>query len=208
MNLILLAVVLAAPPQAPVPPQGPPVDEARIRQIVRDELKSALAALEAQPRAAQPATAPAFPPGYLSFVRDVEGGAGGVLFVGRPVPTGFPEYRITLSVSALAGVAPGVYQCDSVGGVAVMARRAEAASTPRVLDADPRRDLPGRDPVGVRGRPVPDAAQELPMSYRPAFMPLVKTVYCDVSVDHATGETFRRYYVLLLDGSKWYVAGP
>ena len=45
------------------------------------------------------------------------------------------------------------------------------------------------------------------MSYQPAFMPLVKTVYCDVSVDYA-GVTLRHYYVLLLDGTKWYVAGP
>ena len=130
MNLFLLAVVLAAPPQAPVPPQGPPVDEARVRQIVRDELKSALAGLEARPARPQPAPAAALPQGYAAFYRAVAGGASGVLFVGRPVPAGFPEYRITLSVPALDGFAPGVYQCDSVNGVAVMERRAEVASAP------------------------------------------------------------------------------
>jgi hypothetical protein len=56
MNLMLLAVVLAAPPQAPRPPQAPPLDEARVRQIAREEVKSYL---EAQPRAAQPAPAAA-----------------------------------------------------------------------------------------------------------------------------------------------------
>ena len=112
----------------PVPKFFNPEAEAAIRRIVRDELKSA--ALEAQPRAAQPAPASPLPPGYAAFYRVVAGGASGVLFVGRPVPTGFSEYRITLSVPSLDGVGPGVYQCDSVNGVAVMERRAEAGTAP------------------------------------------------------------------------------
>ena len=96
-------------------------------------------AREARPRATQPAPAAALPQGYAAFYRAVAGGASGVLFVGRPVPAGFPEYRITLSVPALDGFGPGVYQCDLVNGVAVMDRRAEVASAPAF--ATPVRNL-------------------------------------------------------------------
>ena len=107
MNLILLAVVLAAPPQAPVPPQGPPVDEARVRQIVRDELKSAMAALEAQPRAAQPAPAAALPPAaaVTGPATEVVSYDGGRSWVTRAVP-GTPAFSTPIRDAVFNFVTP------------------------------------------------------------------------------------------------------
>ena len=144
MNLFLLAVVLAAPPQAPVPPQGPPVDEARVRQIVRDELKSRLAALEAQPRAAQPAPAAALPADprsrvltYAELVACVEGGQDAVLYVGVSGARG-GTYVIQGYVASLTGTPPGVYACFEEYGVAKFKRVAATQSTPAF--ATPIRD--------------------------------------------------------------------
>lgn len=74
-------------------------------------------------------------PAYAAFRRLVEGGASGVLYVGRPVPTGFSEYRATCSVDSLDGTDPGVYQCDLKAGRAVMVRRADATFATPVRSA-------------------------------------------------------------------------
>ena len=115
MGYFLLTVVMLAD----VGGTFSPAQEARVKS-----LEDRMAALEAQPARPPAATAAAVQESaYARFRRNVAAGASGVLFVGRPVPTGFSEYRITLSVDSLDGVEPGVYQCDLAGGVAVMELR-------------------------------------------------------------------------------------
>ena len=80
------------------------------------------------------APAPA-PDAYAEFRRNVAAGASGVLFVGRPVPADFSEYRITLSVDSLDGFAPGVYDCYPAGGRAMIAPRPAPAPVRAVLRA-------------------------------------------------------------------------
>ena len=62
------------------------------------------------------------PSAYAVFRAAVEGGTPGTLYVGVPAPA-FTDVSAWCRVDALDGVAPGVYQCDRVGGIAVMELR-------------------------------------------------------------------------------------
>ena len=111
----------------------------RVATVEKDlaEIKSRMAALEANPARPPVVSAAAVQEAaYARFRRDVASGSSGVLFVGRPVPTGFSEYRMTLAVDSLDGVEAGVYQCDLAGGVAVMELR-----QPKPAFATPVRNL-------------------------------------------------------------------
>ena len=107
-------------------------------------LKSRVAALEAQPRATQPAAAAALPPDprsrvltYAELVACVEGGQDAVLYVGVSGARG-GTYVIQGYVASLTGTPPGVYACFEEYGVAKFKPVAATQSTPAF--ATPIRD--------------------------------------------------------------------
>ena len=89
----------------PAPKFFNPEAEAAIRRIVRDELKSA--ALEAQPRAAQPAPAAALPPvaAVTGPATEVVSYDGGRSWVTRAVP-GTPAFSTPIRDAIYQAVTP------------------------------------------------------------------------------------------------------